>query len=141
MRIVVGVLCTSLWLLYAGQALSAVNPGLAVRLRLQDSGGDPDDLTHRLEMWTARFDVLTLWTLPVAGVLMLIDHSWWPYAAMIGGGAYIDGLGRYMFTILGLREKGVWTATPGDWLATKVIFLPVIALSGVAIAMGLAEAT
>lgn len=46
-----------------------------------------------------------------------------------------------MFTILELRKTGVWTGTPGDWLATKVIFLPVIALSAVAIAMGLAEAT
>ena len=72
---------------------------------------------------------------------MLIDHPWWPYAATIGGGAYIDGLGRSMFTILGLREKGVWTGTPGDWLATRVIFLPVIVLSGVAIAMALAAVT
>ena len=75
MRIIVGVLCTSLWLLYAGQPLSAVNYGLAVRLRVQDSGGDPNDVTHRLELWTARFDVLSLWTLPTAGVLMLIDQS------------------------------------------------------------------
>ena len=99
------MLCTSLWLLYAGQVLTAVNYRLAVRLRLRDPGGDPNDVTHRLERWTARFDVLSLWTLPAAGVLMLIDHSWWPYAAMIGGGAYIDCLGRYMFTILGLREQ------------------------------------
>lgn len=139
MRVIVGVLCTSLWLLYAGQVVSALNYKLAVRLRLQDSGGDHNDVTHRLERWTARFDVLWLWTLPTAGVLMLIDHSWWPFAAMIGGGAYIDGLGRYMFTVLGLREQGVWTGTPSDWLATKVIFLPVIVLSGVAIAMGLSE--
>ncbi len=140
MRILVGALCASLWLLYAGQVLSLVNWGWAVRLGLQDLG-DPNDLTHRLDLWTARFDVLWLWTLPTAGVLMLIDHSWWPYAAMIGGGAYIDGLGRYMFTILGLREQGVWTGTPRDWLATRVIFLPVMVLGGVAIAMGLAEVT
>ena len=128
MTTVIGILCTSLWLLYGGQALSVVNREMAVRLRLQDYGGDPNNLTHRLEMWTARFDLLTLWTLPTAGVLMLIDHPWWPYAAMIGGGAYIDGLGRYMFAILALREKGVWTGTPGEWLATKIIFLPVIVL-------------
>ena len=72
-------------------------------------------------------------------VVMLIDHSWWPYAAMIGGGAYIDGLGRYLVTVLGLREKGVWTGTPGDWLASRVIFLFVIVLSGAVIAMALAE--
>ena len=105
---------------------------------LQDIG-DPSDLTHRLDLWTARFDVLWLWTLPTAGVLMLINHSWWPCAAMIGGAAYIDGLGRYMFTVLGLREQGVWTGSPREWLAIKAIFLPVIVLGGVAIAMSLAE--
>ena len=139
MRVIIGVLCTSLWLLYAGQVVSALNYKLAVRLRLQDSEGDPNDVTRRLERWTARFDVLLLWTLPTAGVFMLIDHSWWPYAAIIGGGVYIDGLGRYMFTVLGLREQGAWTGTPSDWCATKVILLPVIVLSGVAVAMGLSE--
>ena len=138
MRIVIGVLCTSLWLLYAGQVLSLVNWPLAVRLGLQEAG-DPNDLTHRLELWTARFDVLWLWTLPVAGVLMLIDHSWWPYAAMIGGSAYVDGPGRELFKVLGLREQGVWTGSSREWLAIKVTFLAVVALGGVAIAMGLTE--
>jgi hypothetical protein len=138
MRIVVGVLCTSLWLVYAGQVLSLVNWEWAQRLGLQEKG-DPNDISNRLELWTARFDALWLWTLPVAGVLMLIDHSWWPYAAMIGGSAYVDGLGRELFKFLGLREKGVYSGTPREWLAIKALFLPVIVLGGVAIAVGLAE--
>ena len=117
MRIIIGTLCTSLWLLYAGQLLSAFNYELAVRLGLQDPGGDTNDVTRRLERWTTRFDVLSMWTLPTVGVLMLIDHSWWPYAAMVGGGACIDGLGRYMFTVLGLRGQGDWTGTTSPLLA------------------------
>jgi len=49
MRLVIGVRCTSLWLLYAGQILPVVNWGLAQRLGLQDPHGDPNDLTNRLE--------------------------------------------------------------------------------------------
>ena len=77
----------------------------------------------------------------VIGVLMLIDHSWWPYAAMIGGSTYVDGPGREWFKILGLREKGVYSGTPREWLTIKVAFLAMIVLGGVAIAMGLAEVT
>ena len=29
-----------------------------------------------------------------AGLLMLWDHPWWPFAALVAGGVYIDAAGR-----------------------------------------------
>ena len=107
MRVVVGILCLAAWLLYLGQIITVANFGLAQRLGLQETSDHADPLFSHVELWAARWDLWWLWTLPVAGILMLIDHSWWPYAAMIGGGAFVDAGGREAAKIFGLREQGV----------------------------------
>jgi len=90
--------------LYAGQVVSVVNLGLAQRLGLQERPDHVDLLPTSLEVWTARWDLLTLLGLPVDGILMLLDHSWWPYMAMIGGGLAADTGGREIVKYLGLAS-------------------------------------
>jgi hypothetical protein len=56
---------------------------------------------------------------------MLIGHPWWPYAAMIGGGAAVDTGGREAAKVLGLRRCGVRTGAAGEhWLAMGTLGLP-----------------
>ena len=114
MRIVVGILCLVLWFIYAGQVISIVNFPLAQRLGLQEHPDNVDPLHSHLELWTARWDLLWLWTLPTAGVLMLVDHAWWPYAAMIGGSTYVDTGGREIGKWLGLKQQSVRTGSSGE---------------------------
>ena len=139
MRIVVGILCSSLWIMYAGQLISVVNFGLAQRLGLQESPDNTDPLSSGLEMWTARWDLVWLWTLPTAGILMLMDHAWWPYAAMIGGGAYVDTGGREAAKVLGLKQQGVRTGSPGENRLYMIVVTSLVVIGLLAIVTGFLE--
>ena len=141
MRIVVGILCLAAWLLYVGQIISVANFGLAQRLGLQETSDHADPLFSHLELWVARWDLWWLWTLPAAGILMLIDHAWWPYAAMIGGGAFVDTGGREAAKVFGLRQQGVRTGSPGQHRLAMGVFMYFIAIGGLAIVIGLLEVT
>ena len=141
MTLVVGIICSALWLVYLGQVVSVVNLDLAQRLGLQESPRTSDALSRHLELWTARWDLLWLWTLPLAGLLILVDHSWWPYAAMIGGGAYVDAGGREAVKVIGLRQQGVRTGSTQEhrlMISTYAVF---VAVGALAIVSGLVEVT
>ena len=139
MRIAVGVVALIPGLLYLGQGVSVANLELAQRLGLQENPGRVDPLFTRLEVWTARWDLIAMWPLPVAGVLILVDHSWWPYVAMIGGGAAFDTGGREIVKGIGLRDHGVTIGGPGE---QRTFFgtLALISLAGLLAAVaGLVE--
>lgn len=140
MTIVVAILCLAMGLLYVGQVVSVANLGLAQRLGLQEKPADADPLFTRLEVWTARWDLAVLWTLPVAGVLILLDHSWWPFAALIGGGVFVDTGGREWAKYLGLRQGGVRTGTPSERRALVIVYIIMIVVGAIAITAGLVEA-
>ena len=89
------------------QFVSAVNFKLAQRWGLQEKESETDPLYWRLERNTARWDLCVNWTLLVAGILMLLDHSWWPYVALVAGGVYVDEGGREIAKVLGLQSEGV----------------------------------
>jgi hypothetical protein len=76
-------------------------------------------MTCRLELNTARWDLVVLWTLPVTGILMLLNHAWWPYLALVNGGVYVDTAGRETAKVLGLSEHGVRT---GSGKETRLYF-------------------
>lgn len=138
--IAIGIIAIAIGgLLFAGQVVSVTNLELAQRLGLQESPERTDPLFGRLEVWTARWDVLTLWVLPLAGLLMILDHSWWPYLAMIGGGIGADTGGREIVKYLGLKEQGVRL---GETSEQRLLFgaMAVLAIVGVLIAVyGLVE--
>ncbi len=141
MRVIVGILCLFAWLLYLGQLISVANFGLAQRLGLQESSAHADALSSHLELWAARWDLVWLWTLPAAGILMLIDHGWWPYAAMIGGGAFVDAGGREAAKVLGLRGQGVRVGSQREQRLIFGAFLCLIVIGGLAIGTGLFAVT
>ena len=140
MRIIVGTLCVAIGgLLYVGQAISVANLSLAQRLGLQERPDHADRLFTVLEIRTAAWDLLSLWTLPLAGVFMLMDHSWWPYMAIVGGAFWLDTAGREGSKWLGLRQLGVRLGSGGGrltyWGGVALIF----AIGALALGVGLAE--
>lgn len=140
MKILVGLVTLVLWLLLLGQFVSVARFELAQRLGLQEKPDGVDPLYSRLELWTARWDLCWLWVLPVAGTLMLLDHPWWPYAAMIGGGAYVDAGGREATKVFGLRQRRVRTGTPTEQRLSLGMFAFLAAIGGIGIVAGLVEA-
>ncbi len=139
MAVVIGLICVVAALLYAGQLLSSVNFALAQRLGLQEKAAAADPLHARLELGAARWDLVSLWTVPVAGLLMLLDQAWWPYLGLIGGGAYVDAGGREAAKILGLRDRGVRVGTRNEVRLGFGVFAFLIAVGLFMIAISLAE--
>lgn len=102
--IAVVVLSSLAWL---GQSLSWFAPATAVRLGLTE---DPDDVEPTF--WAdargeALCDLLTLWTMLVAGVLLIVDSTAWPYFGLIGGGVYLYFSGRGVLTRLAMLRAGL----------------------------------
>ena len=141
MRTIIGILSLPGWLLYIGQLVSVVNFPLAQRLGLQESADSADPMLRPMEFRAAAWDLLWLWTMPSAGILMLAGHEWWPYAAMIGGGAWVDVGGREGAKILGLRKHGVRTGSQGEHNLAMGVYVYFIVVGLLGIGLGLAEVT
>lgn len=139
MRVIFGTLCVIAGLLYLGQLISVWNVRLAQRLGLQESPDHTDPLLGHVELWAARWDLLWLWTLPSAAILMLVDHWLWPYAAMIGGGAFVDAGGREAAKILGLKQEGVRIGSQQEFRLAMAVYVYLIAAGCLSIGVGLLE--
>ena len=97
--------------MYLIQLLSSVNFELAQRLGVQEDPEESDSLLQTAERYAAYWDLLTLGWLPLAGLLMVVDHEWWPIIALVGGAIYFDTAGREAAKFLSLKREGVRMGT------------------------------
>lgn len=130
MRIAIGLVCVVFGGVgLIGQMVSAVDFRLAQRWGLQEKDEETDPLHRRLELNTARWDLLVIWLLPAAGILMLLDHTWWPFVALAAAGVYADAGGREFVKLSGLEREGVRVGGRQEILIGRV-FLGVMTLIG-----------
>ena len=94
-------------LAYAGQLISAFWPTVAATLGLAESKTDVDKAFYADASGEAYWDVATLWTLPVAGILLLLDHQWWIFLGLIGGGSYLYFAGRGIVVRLVMKRRSI----------------------------------
>jgi len=112
--------------LYLAQIISSINFPLAQRLGIQEKPETSDTLLQRSERYTAYWDLFTLLWLPVAGVLMVTDHQWWPVMSLIGGAIYLDTAGREAAKTLSFRHEGVKVGTDKEqrvFFASYIVML------------------
>ena len=116
--------------LYLAQVISSVNFQLAQRLGIQEKPEATDPILQRSERYTAYWDLVTLGWLPLAGILMIINHSWWPVIALIGSSIYLDTSGREAAKNMSLRHEGIKTGTDRQkqWFFISYIVMAVIAI-------------
>lgn len=128
-------------LLFAGQLISALNFPLAQRLGLQEDPESADPLSSRLELMTARWDIMLLWLPPMSGLLMLLDYPWWPAMSLIAGGIYLDTGGREWAKIKCLDMQGVPVGSAKEQMIMKATYGFFIVTGVAAIALALAAMT
>lgn len=116
--------------LYIAQVISSVNFELAQRLGIQENPEDTDPILQRSERYTAYWDLVTLGWLPLAGILMIIDHEWWPIVSLIGGAIYLDTSGREAAKNISFRHEGIKTGTDKQ---QRVFFASYIVMAVIAI--------
>jgi hypothetical protein len=108
LEIVWGIVVVALSLLaWGGQTIAWLAPATAVKLQLMEAEADVEPAYWADIRGEARWDFLTLWTLVVAGFLLLLDNPGWAHFGLVGGGMYVYFAGRGILTRLELRRHGL----------------------------------
>ena len=112
-------LVVSSLLCWGGQTIVCFAPAIGTRLGLSEKEADVEPAFWADVRGEALWDFLTLWTLLVAGVLLIIDHPAWAYFGLIGGSVYVYFAGRGIFTRVTMQRRGLRIGSPQ---AVKVVF-------------------
>ena len=113
------VLVASSLLCWGGQTIVCFAPATGARLGLSETEADVEPTLWADVRGEALWDFLTLWTLVVAGVLLIIDHPAWAYFGLVGGSMYVYFAGRGIFTRVTMQRRGLRIGTPQN---VKVVF-------------------
>lgn len=142
MNVFLGVAIASLSLLaWGGQAISWLKPDLAVKWTLMEAEDDVEPTYWADIRGESAWDVFTLWTMVVAGILLIIDNSAWPYFGLVGGGMYVYFGGRGILTRLAMQRRGLRIGAPSS-VRVGLIFLAIWGVMGVlTIVASIAELT
>ena len=130
-----GVIVVALSLLcWGGQLISSLSPATAVRLSLMEAEDDVEPVYFADIRGEALWDALALWPMLVAGVLLIIDNSAWPYFGMVGAGMYIYFAGRGILTRLFMQRRGFAIGSRQS-VSVGLLFLAIWGLMGLAVAV------
>ena len=110
----------TLVLCWLGQMTAALAPALATRLGLTEPEADVDPTFYADVRGEAVWDAMILWTLPVAGILLLLNNPWWAYFGLVGGGMYLYFAGRGIAQRLVMRRRGIRIGKPSYWKGVYV---------------------
>jgi len=125
MDLVIGIILTFFSLLaWLGQVITAFSPTLAAKWGLAETEADVDAAFFADVRGEALWDSLTLWTLPVASILFLLNNPWWPYFGLVGGGIYLYFAGRGIFVRLAMQSRGIKIGKP-ESIRVAYIFLTI----------------
>ena len=132
MAAVGGVILVLLSLLcWGGQTMSWLAPDAAVRHGLRESDDEVEAVYAADIEGEAAWDALTLWTMLVAGVLLIIGNSAWPYFGLVGGGMYLYFAGRGILTRRVMLDRGHRVGSKSN-VKVALVMLAVWGLSGLA---------
>ena len=98
---------------WLGQTITAFSPKLAVKLGLAEPESDVDPTFYADVRGEAIWDTMILWTLPVAGILLILNNTLWAYFGLVGGGSYLYLAGRGIAVRLAMQRRGIRIGAPG----------------------------
>lgn len=124
--IVISLLALLAW---GGQAVSLFAPERAVALGLTEAEDGVEPTYWADIRGEALWDVLSLWTLLAAGVLLILDRPAWTLFGLVGGAMYVYFAGRGVVTRLAMQRRGLRIGTPQAVRAAYVL-LPIWGISG-----------
>jgi hypothetical protein len=108
MRIIWGILLTVISALgWVGQVITVFWPKTAMRLGFCEPENDVDPVFFADGRGEAIWDTFILWTLPVAGVLLILAQPLWAYFGLVGAGTYLYFAGRGLVVRATMRRRGI----------------------------------
>jgi len=134
--IVVVVLASLAWL---GQATAWLAPAAAAQWGLMEPEDGVEPVYFADVRGEAHWDTLVLWTMVVAGLLMIFDGGAWPYFGLVGGGMFIYFAGRGVVTRREMQRRGYRIGATRN-VTTAYALLTVWGLmGGITVAVAVAE--
>ncbi len=108
MNIIWGIILLSVTLkVWIGQIIIAFSPKIAEKINIIDPESDIDK-TYFLDMRGVAFwDSITLWILPITGILLILNNNLWTYFGLIGSGMYLYFVGRTITSNLTLQRNNI----------------------------------
>ena len=104
-------------------------PATAQRLGLMEAQDSVEPAFWADVRGEAAWDSLTLWTMLVAGVLLVAGSPGWTYFGLVGGGMYVYFAGRGIFARVAMRRRGLRIGTP-QGVMTALAFLSAWGVAG-----------
>ena len=83
------------------------SPKTAVKIKIFETESEIDFTFFTDLRGQAIWDSISLWTLPIAGVSLIINNALWIYFGLIGGSMYLYFLGRGIASHLIMRHRGI----------------------------------
>lgn len=136
MEIVWGVLIVVVSLpCWGGQAISWLAPSAAERWNLTEAESSVDPVFYGDVRGEAMWDTLTLWVMPVAGLLLAVGSDAWPFVGLVAGGMYVYFGGRGVATRREIARRG---GRIGDPATLSLFFTALIVwgITGAAVIVG-----
>ena len=108
MNLIWGIILVSVTLkCWIGQIIFALSPKVAVKIRIAEAESNVNPTFFADMRGQAIWDALSLWTLPVAGVLLIINNALWTYFGLVGSGIYLYFVGRGISSRLIMQRHGI----------------------------------
>lgn len=126
---VIGAMSLLAW---GGQTLALLAPKTGARLGIIEERDAVEPVFWADVRGESLWDVFTLWTALVAGILLAIENPAWPYFGLFGGGAYVYFAGRGISTRIAMLRNGFRIGEPAD-VKTGLTFLFLWGVMGIAI--------
>lgn len=113
MGVLWGIVMVALSLLcWGGQAIVLFSPESGVKLGLSESQDDVEPAFWADIRGEALWDFLTLWTMLVAGVLLIVGDPVWAYFGLVGGGSYVYFAGRGVSARVAMLRRELRVGSP-----------------------------
>jgi len=125
------VLVASSLLCWGGQTIVCFAPATGAKLGLSETEADVEPTFWADVRGEALWDFLTLWTLVMAGVLLIIDHPAWAYFGLVGGSMYLYFAGRGILTRVVMLRRDLRIGAPKG-VKVVFIFLTIWGVTGLA---------
>jgi len=125
-----GIVVVALSLLcWGGQTVVFFAPATGAQWGLSEKEADVETTFWADVRGEALWDSLTLWTLVVAGVLLIIGRAAWTHFGLVGGGMYVYFAGRGIFTRVAMMRRGLRIGTPRG-VKVALTFLTIWGVTG-----------
>ncbi len=108
---------------WLGQTISAISPKRAAKWGLTEHESDVDPAFYADVRGEALWDMLILWILSVAGILLLLGDLSWAYFGLIGAGMYMYFAGRGIAVRFAMKRRGIPIGTPKSLSVTYAFLI------------------